>query len=455
MNPLPGRPPPSSPSTAPGGCAAARRGGGRPVLHRPRPGPDTGAVGPVLLGATLPLGAGRGGGAGSAVAAVAVNARPHLAPSWRRAGELPGRRLGGVPGARRGGRRPHRPYLVLVLLGGGLAEPAHGRRARPPTALGAFGRGCWPRACRRPRADPGLGRVQGGRLVLRRRLRHHPPDAGRAVTTTTGSRMPSSSTPWPWATYSGTGRPDRGRGRLRRRGTGRGPAGRPGRLDPVVCLRAGRRAHFDRLRANRTAQAFLAGAGPAAIGAIAGASVPLAAGPGPALAGGAAGRGHLAAGPRRGAVPALVGAGAIGVIGALAGLPVGPEPVPSDGGPRSGADPRPVHQGLARRRWPASWRTTSTTRCASSPTGSGRPSPGGTSNPGGRGPRARTAPSSTSRHGGGPAGQRRLRWWSKGSSARGLPLFRRRRLHRGRRGPLRRPPAHDRSRPRPSRRPPR
>jgi chromate transporter len=82
-------------------------------------------------------------------------------------------------------------------------------------------------------------------------------------------------------------------------------------------------SRFDQLRGSARAQAFLTGAGPAAIGAIAGATIPL----GLAL-------GHLwqlavlalaatwLLGLRRGVVAAIVGAGALGVIAALAGAPV-------------------------------------------------------------------------------------------------------------------------------------
>jgi chromate transporter len=82
-------------------------------------------------------------------------------------------------------------------------------------------------------------------------------------------------------------------------------------------------SRFDQLRGNAGVQAFLTGAGPAAIGAIAGATIPL----GLAL-------GHLwqiavlalaalwLLGLRRGVVVAIVGAGALGVVAALAGAPV-------------------------------------------------------------------------------------------------------------------------------------
>ena len=83
-------------------------------------------------------------------------------------------------------------------------------------------------------------------------------------------------------------------------------------------------SRFDQLRRNAAAQAFLTGAGPAAIGAIAGATIPL----GQSLS-------HLwqlgllalaalwLITLRRGVVFALIGAGALGVIAALAGAPVG------------------------------------------------------------------------------------------------------------------------------------
>ena len=81
--------------------------------------------------------------------------------------------------------------------------------------------------------------------------------------------------------------------------------------------------HFDRLRANPGVQAFLAGAGPAVIGAIAGSAIPLAL----ALAHwwqlgvtGAAAVGLLVL--RRGSVEVLLGAGAVGVVAVLLGAPV-------------------------------------------------------------------------------------------------------------------------------------
>ncbi len=80
---------------------------------------------------------------------------------------------------------------------------------------------------------------------------------------------------------------------------------------------------FDQLRASRRVQAFLAGAGPASLGAIAGSALPLAL----ALsqwwqlgvtAVAVIGLFVL----RRGVVEVLVGAAAVGVAAALAGAPV-------------------------------------------------------------------------------------------------------------------------------------
>jgi chromate transporter len=77
---------------------------------------------------------------------------------------------------------------------------------------------------------------------------------------------------------------------------------------------------FDRLRAHPRAQAFLDGAGPAALGAILGSAIPLAAALGVwwqwVILAGAAIALLIA---RRGVVPVLVCAGALGVLAALAG----------------------------------------------------------------------------------------------------------------------------------------
>jgi chromate transporter len=90
----------------------------------------------------------------------------------------------------------------------------------------------------------------------------------------------------------------------------------------VFVLAGGSR--FDRLRRNASVQAFLTGAGPAAIGAIAGATIPL----GLALShlwqvGVLAVAAAWLVGLRRGVVTAIALAAALGVIAALSGAPVG------------------------------------------------------------------------------------------------------------------------------------
>ncbi|MBV9661216.1 MAG: chromate efflux transporter [Acidimicrobiales bacterium] len=94
-------------------------------------------------------------------------------------------------------------------------------------------------------------------------------------------------------------------------------------FSPSFCFVIFGGPHFDQLRTNQSVQAFLTGAGPAVIGAIAGSAIPLAL----ALA-------HLwqlpilglaavwLLGLRRGVVIAIVGAGLLGVIAALAGAPL-------------------------------------------------------------------------------------------------------------------------------------
>jgi chromate transporter len=81
--------------------------------------------------------------------------------------------------------------------------------------------------------------------------------------------------------------------------------------------------YFGRLRRNAGVQAFLTGAGPAAIGAIAGAAIPLGASLAHLWQAGVLGvaAGWLI-GLRRGVVTGIVGAAALGMIVAVAGGPV-------------------------------------------------------------------------------------------------------------------------------------
>jgi chromate transporter len=275
----------------------------------------------VFLGHTPPDWIrGAGAGAGAAVPAVAVHAaRELLGPSWTRA---PTRvrwllyvGLGVLAGALTG------PYLVLVLLGCGLFEV--GLRSRALTAVGVF-----PGAA----ALAGTGGIAalawtafkvgalsyGGGFVI------VPLMQGDAVHTyhwMTGTQFLDAValgqvTPGPVvATVAAVG--------YAAHGIGGGLLAALIAFAPSFAFVLVGGPQFERLRENARAQAFLAGAGPAAVGTILGAAIPLAG----ALREtwqfsvlGAAAVGLLLL--RRGTVATLAGSGAIGVIVALAGGPV-------------------------------------------------------------------------------------------------------------------------------------
>jgi chromate transporter len=92
---------------------------------------------------------------------------------------------------------------------------------------------------------------------------------------------------------------------------------------PSFLFVIGGASHFDRLRTSERVQAFLTGAGPTVIGAIAGSAIPLAAALQHLWQFGilAIAAGWLLA-ARRGVVSALIGAGVLGVGAALIGWPV-------------------------------------------------------------------------------------------------------------------------------------
>jgi chromate transporter len=298
-------------------------------------------------------------GAGAAVPAVAVAAAAGLLPgSWRRAGPRRAARIrwsgylvvGGLASATIG------PWLVLVLASCGLIEVA--LTVRPPAgrALAAW---LW----------PGLGlaglptggrRTGGLRLADLRTSRLRLGTAAAAVPAAAGLASLAweafkvgalsygggfviiplmqhdavSTYHWMTATqFLGAvalGQVTPGPVVLTVAVVGYAAAGIGGGLLAVAVAFApsfvfvlGGGRHFDRLRANARVQAFLAGAGPASIGAIAGAALPL----GLALA-------HLwqlgvlalaavwLLALRRGVVGAIVGAAALGVIAFLAGAPL-------------------------------------------------------------------------------------------------------------------------------------
>ncbi len=269
-------------------------------------------------------------GAGSAVPVVAVAAALGLAPpSWRRAATTAVRArwagyllAGGAAAALAG------PFVVLILVGCGLIEVAVRARPelrQPPAPLAA----AVPLAVGTAVTAGGLlslawlafkvGALSfGGGFVIIPLMQHdavhtyHWMTAGQFLTAVALGQV----TPGPVVqTVAVVG--------YAAAGIGGGLLASLVAFTPSFCFVLGAGRHFDRLRRSAAVQAFLTGAGPAAIGAIAGAAIPLAA----SLA-------HLwQAGVlvlaavwlvalRRGVVPAITGAAALGVLVYLAGGPV-------------------------------------------------------------------------------------------------------------------------------------
>ncbi|WP_042364140.1 chromate efflux transporter [Streptacidiphilus neutrinimicus] len=269
---------------------------------------------------------GAAAGAGAAVAAVAVHAAWGLVPgSWKRAGAARAARarwigyaLAGAAAAATVG-----PWLVLLLIGAGLVEVAV--RAGPRTM------GAWPLplAAAAPAAGGLLSLAwvafkvgalsYGGGFVIIPLMQadavnhYHWMTAGQFLNAVALGQI----TPGPVVqTVAVVG--------YAAAGVGGGLLAAAVAFAPsfLFVILGGR--HFDALRANLHVQAFLTGAGPAVVGAIAGSAVPLAlalthAWQYAVLA--AAAVWLLAL--RRGVVSALLGAGLLGVLAALAGLPTG------------------------------------------------------------------------------------------------------------------------------------
>ncbi len=219
-------------------------------------------------------------GAGAAVAAVAVAAGLGLArPSWTRVANLPGRRvrwllyvlLGGAGAALIG------PYLALVLVASGLAEL--GVRAVSPNqpcrswlplvpavtaSAGGIGALAW--------VAIKVGALSfGGGFVIVPLMQHDAVHTYHWMTSTgfLSAVALGQVTPGPVvATVAAIG--------YAARGLGGGLLAAVIAFAPSFLLIIAGAGHFDRLRTDRRAQAFLDGAGPAAIGAILGASIPLA-----------------------------------------------------------------------------------------------------------------------------------------------------------------------------------
>jgi chromate transporter len=267
-------------------------------------------------------------GTGAAVAAVALNAALGLLPaSWRRAGTARARRVRWVVYALVGAAAAATvgTFLVLVLLGCGVVEVALSGGVRPPKTLSGF-----VAAPLGVAAMGGLGALTwvalkvgalsfGGGFVIIPLMQA---DAVHHYHWMTNAQFLNAValgqiTPGPVVQTVAV--------------VGYAAAGVGGALlaalvafaPSFVFIALGAR-HFGALRANRVAQSFLGGAGPAAIGAIAGASIPL-----------ALGIAHVwqvvilsaslvvIIGLRRSVVLTLVGAGLFGAVGAALGLPVG------------------------------------------------------------------------------------------------------------------------------------
>ncbi len=270
---------------------------------------------------------GAGAGAGAAVAAVAVRAGSGLVPaSWRRAHDTSRTRwacylaFGMISAATLG------PWLVLVLLGCGavelLARPAHdggmNLSALTPAALVGVGAAAGGLASLVWVAFKVGALSYGGGFVIIPLMqadavhRYHWMTNGQFLNAVALGQV----TPGPVVQtvavvgYAGFGV---GGGLL-----AAAVAFAPSFLFVVVGAH-----HFDRLRSNHHARAFLDGAGPAAIGAILGSAVPLAL----ALAepwqyAALAAAAILLVVLRRAVVTTLLAAGAIGILVAVAGGPV-------------------------------------------------------------------------------------------------------------------------------------
>ncbi len=309
------------------------------------------AASTVVLASHPPLWvSGAAAGAGSAVPVVAVAAALGLVPaSWRRAGTAGAARARWIGYLAAGAAASilAGSAVVLVLLAAGLAELAargQARRPRPrPGPEGPHPGSEGPRPPRRPGRGPGALAVMpllpavtagtllsvawvafkvgalsfGGGFVIIPLMQR---DAVHTYHWMTGAQFLSAValgqvTPGPVVqTVSVIG--------FAAAGLGGGLLAALVAFAPSFAFVLAGGPHFDRLRSNPRAQAFLTGAGPAAIGAIAGSAVPL----GMELA-------HLwqlgllavaagwLIGLRKGVVTTITGAAVLGVVAVLAGAP--------------------------------------------------------------------------------------------------------------------------------------
>lgn len=290
----------------------------------------------ILILSALFLGAhppawllGAAAGAGASVPAVALAAAVALMPaSWKRAGERRAPRIRWVVYAAAGAVASATigAYLVLVLIACGLCEIAarRDRGSSRPTALGMIV----------PFGAPlltlgGLGAVAwvglkvgalsyGGGFVIIPLMQHDAVSTYHWMTNTQflNAVALGQVTPGPVVhTVAAVG--------YAAAGLGGGLLAALIAFAPSFIFVIAGGPYFDRIRENATIQAFLTGAGAAAIGAIAGSAIPL----GLALTQ-LWQLGVLAAALvwllplRRGVVAAIVGAAVLGVVAVLLGAPV-------------------------------------------------------------------------------------------------------------------------------------
>jgi chromate transporter len=269
---------------------------------------------------------GAGAGSGAAVAAVAVQAAASLAPaSWRRAAARPRWVLYALAGATSAATVG--AWLVLVLLSCGALELAL-RRIRS-AGTGVTGVHAWPLLATAGAAGGGLlalawvafkvGALSyGGGFVIIPLMQHDAVDAYGWMTD--GQFLNAVAlgqvTPGPVVhTVAVVG--------YAAAGLGGGLLAALVAFAPSFSFILIGAERFDRLRANESVRAFLDGAGPAAIGAIAGAAVPL------ALALTEAWQVAVLAAAavalfvmRRGVVLTLIAAGAAGALASALGAPL-------------------------------------------------------------------------------------------------------------------------------------
>jgi chromate transporter len=271
---------------------------------------------------------GAAAGAGAAVPAVALHAAWGLAPaSWTRIGTQRAKKFRWVGYALLGGAGAATvgPYLVLVLVACGVTEIVIRGQGRPFSRGSA--RAFLPAVVLHGGALGGLGAMAwvafkvgalsyGGGFVIIPLMQH---DAVTTYHWMTGAQFLNAValgqiTPGPVVqTVAVVG--------YAAGGVGGGLLAALIAFAPsfVFVLVGGR--HFDQIRSNGAVQSFLIGAGPAVIGAIAGSAIPLGLTFGhlwqiPVLAGSLV----WLFGARRSVVSALLIAGAIGVVVALAGV---------------------------------------------------------------------------------------------------------------------------------------